>query len=64
MKLGAGLVIGIFTVALVAAGGGYWLGRVQTNALVDYDRIFWIRAHHGMFQKGVKLGGGEIREFR
>ena len=31
MKLGAGLVIGIFTVALVAAGGGYWLGRVQTK---------------------------------
>ena len=32
MKQGAGLVIGVFAVALIAAGGGYWLGNKGTQA--------------------------------
>lgn len=32
MKQGAGLVIGFFAVALVAAGGGYWLGNKGAQA--------------------------------
>jgi RND family efflux transporter MFP subunit len=35
MKQGAGLVIGVFAIALVAAGGGYWLGNKGAQAPAD-----------------------------